>query len=201
MLTLYSFSDNDRSGKVRWVAAELGLAVDEHRVEPGAHRQAPYKELNPLRQIPTAHFRGDTLVESTAICHVVAESFDEPKLWIGRGEPERAKYLYWLAVLGETLEGRLVECAVSRLGILGPEYFALHERSLRFKLSVVTKQLPTTGYLCGERFTIADVLAGYNLRLALQCTLVERASIEPYFGRLVARPGAVTSRIFTSLGA
>ncbi len=144
-------------------------------------------------------FRGRTLLESTAICQTLAEAFDAPKLWIAPGEPRRSDYLFWLSAFGETLEGRLVESAVSRAGILGPEYFALHERALRFKLGAIAKMLPSEGHLCGERFTVADVLAGYSLRLAIGCGLVERALVEPYFGRLVARGAARTSRVFASL--
>ncbi len=198
-ITLYGFGDNDRSGKVRWVAAELGLEVEERRLTPGEHRKSPYADLNPLLQIPTAEFRGETLLESTAICQVLAEAFDEPKLWIGPREPGRKEYLFWLAAFGETLEGRLVESAVSRAGILPPEHFSLHEKPLRFKLRALSKMLPAAGYLCGERFTVADVLAGYSLRLALAVGLVERDAIEPYFGRLVARDAARTARVFTGL--
>lgn len=199
VVTLYSFGDNDRSGKVRWVAAELGLEVDEQRLELGAHRAPPYSALNPLKQVPTALYRGETLVESTAICQTIAESRDTPKLWIGPREPGRTQYLYWLAAFGETVEGRLVESLLSRAGVIGPGYFPLHEKFLRFKLSVLAKQLPAEGYLCGETFTVADVLAGYSLRLAVMCELVERASVEPYLGRLRSRAAAQTSRIFASL--
>jgi glutathione S-transferase len=198
-LVLYGFGDNDRSGKVRWLAAELGVAVEERRVKPGEHAAPPYTELNPFKQVPTAIFRGDVLLESTAICHAVAEAFDEPKLWVGPREPQRGAYLFWLALFGESLEGRLVECAVSRIGLLGPEYFTLHERRLRSKLRVAAARLPREGYLCGAPFTVADILAGYSLRLAVDCGLVERAAFEPYLSRLVARPAAAASRVFASL--
>lgn len=199
-IRLHGFGDVDRSGKVRWVARELGLEVEEAPVRPGEHRKPPYTELNPFAHVPTAVFRGETLRESTAICHTLAEAFDEPKLFVARGEPGRKEYLFWLATFGETLEARLVECAVSRAGILGPEYFALHEQALRFKLGVVAEMLPKEGYLAGTRFSVADVLAGYNLRLALQTGLVTRERVEPYFGRLVARPAAAAARVFASLG-
>lgn len=198
-LVLYSFADVDRSGKVRWLAAELGIDVVEERVGYGAHRAEPYIGLNPLGQIPTVQFRGDVLTESTAICHTLAEAWAEPRLSVTPGAPERRQFLYWLAVFGETLEARLVECSVSRAGILGPEYFALHERGLRRKLAVVAEQLPESGWLCGEAFTLADIVAGYNLRLAVQCDLVSEAALNPYLSRLRARPAARASRIFDSL--
>ena len=193
---VFGFGDSDRSGKVRWVARELGLEIEEAPVAPGDHFKSAYTSKNPYAQIPTAVFRGRTLVESTAICHNLAEAFDEPRLWVGRGEPERETYLHWLAVFGETMEGRLVECAISLFGIIPPEYFALHEKALRRKLAVAASQLPQEGYLCGERFTVADILAGYNLRLAVQCKLIERTAVDPYLGRLVERPAAQESRVF-----
>lgn len=198
-IALWGFGDNDRSGKVRWVARELGLEIEEMPLRFGEHRKPPYTDLNPFAHVPTVRFRGATLTESTAICHTLAEAFDEPRLFVERGEPGRGAYLHWLAVFGEMLEARLVESAVSRAGILGPEYFALHEQTLRQKLGVVAPKLPREGWLCGERFTLADVVAGYSLRLAVQCGLVERGALEPYLGRLVARPAAQQSRVFASL--
>lgn len=198
-IQLYAFGDFDRSCKVRWVGEELGLTIEEMRVRPPAHRQDDYLALNPLGQVPTVRFRDQVLIESTSICHVLAEAYDAPKLWVGRGEPGRDAYLYWLAVFGETCEGRLVECAVSRSGVLGPEYFDLHEKQLRRKLAVLAEQLPSDGYLAGERLTVADVVAGYCLRLAVGTELIERERVEPYLGRLMARPAAKRARAFASL--
>ncbi len=196
-LTLYSFSDADRSGKVRWVAEELGLEIIEQRVEFGAHRRSPYRELNPLGQIPTALFRGETLVESTAICHALAEAVDSPRLSVPPGAPGRGLYLRHLATFGETLEGRLVDCAISRIGLIPAGVFDVHEPHLKRRLPAVAAALPATGYLCGDDFTLADVLAGYSLRLAVQLGLLPAAACQPYLGRLVARPAAQRARTFS----
>jgi hypothetical protein len=136
-LTLYSFSDADRSGKVRWVAEELGLEIIEQGVEFGAHRRPPYTDHNPLGQVPTARFRGQTLIESTAICHSLAEAVEAPRLWIGPGAPGRDLYLRHLAIFGETLEGRLVDCAISRIGLLPPGVFDVHAPHLKRRLPVL----------------------------------------------------------------
>jgi glutathione S-transferase len=197
-IEVLSFGDADRSGKVRWLAEELGLQVTEAPVPFGGHRTPAYRELNPLGVIPTVRFRGQVLTESTSILHTLAEAFDEPKLWVGRGEPERRAYLHALAVYGESMEGPLVEAVVSQFGLLGPEYFALHEKKLRRSLGILARQLPEHGYLAGG-FTLADIVAGYSLRLAIQAGLVERAAVEPYFSRLVERPAAQRARVFASL--
>ena len=198
VIELYGFADVDRSGKVRWAAAELDLAVEERRISPPEHRRPDYLALNPLGQVPTVRFRGEVYIESTAIIQVLADAVDEPRLEIARGEDGRADYLFWMAAFTETMEGRLVECAVSRAGILGPEYFELHEAQLRRKLAVLAERLPNDGYLAG-RFSLADICAGYSLRLAIQCGLLDRAATEPYLSRLIARPAARRSRMFASL--
>lgn len=198
-ITIYGFGDVDRSGKLRWLAHELGLDVREERVGFGEQHKTPYLDLNPLGQIPTAIFRKQTLIESTAACHTIAESFESPKLWVGRGEPERQKYLKWLAIFGETLEGRLVECALSKGGVLDSKYLELHERRLRPKLEVVASMLPKEGFVASDRFTIADIAAGYSLRLAVRLGLVPRGAVEPYLSRLVDRPAATAARFFASL--
>jgi len=200
-IILYGFGDSDRSGKVRWLANELGLEVKDERIEFMHHVKPPYTEMNPLAQVPTVVFRGKTLIESTAICHIMAEAFDEPKLWKGRGDPGREEYLFWLAAFGENVEGRLVESYVAKLGILPKEHYDMHERALRFKLKVLASRLPAEGFLCGEDFTIADILAGYSLRLGIGNGLLDRERCEPYFSRLVARPAAKAARFFDSLDA
>ena len=61
-LILWSFADVDRSGKVRWVANELGYEIEERRVKLGEHMQPPYLDLNPYAQVPTAQLDGETWV-------------------------------------------------------------------------------------------------------------------------------------------
>ena len=71
-ITLYSFGDNDRSGKVRWTAEELGYQVEEMRVELGDQHKPEYLKLNPYAQIPAALIDGQPYYESMAICLALA---------------------------------------------------------------------------------------------------------------------------------
>ncbi len=199
-ITLYGFGDVDRSGKVRWLANELGLEVKEERVKLGEHRKPPYTELNPMKQVPTVVFRGDTLIESTAACQTIAEAFTDPKLWRGPGDEGRREYLFWISACAETLEGRLVEATLSKAGVLDERYFELHERVLRSKLRALVQKLPEEGYLCGD-FTFADIVAGYSFRLAAGIDLAPWADVEAYLRRLAARPAAQKARFFQSIEA
>ena len=198
-ITLYSFADVDRSGKVRWVAHELGLTVDERRLSYPQHLAPPYTDLNPLRQVPTVLRGGKVLLESTAICHLLAESTTDPKLWIGPGEPHRDLYLYWLAASGETLETRMVDCAVSKAGILGPEYLELHSPLVKRKLQTLASQLPPQGWVAGDRFTIADIVTAYAMRLGVETGMLQRDEVDPWMSRAMARPAARASHFFAGL--
>ncbi|MCP4502584.1 MAG: glutathione S-transferase family protein [Deltaproteobacteria bacterium] len=198
-LDLYSFYDGDRSAKVRWTAAELGIDVEEHRIKGGDHLKPPYTDMNPLGQIPSVRFHDEMFVESTAICRSLVDAISEPRLEVDRGEEGRKTFHYWMGVFCENFEGRLVDAALAKLKIVGPEYFDLHQDVLRRKLAVVAKELPREGYLCGERFTLADICAGYSLLLAVQTKLVPIDDVNPYLGRLRERPGAIQARVFTGL--
>ena len=198
-IKLWGFGDNDRSGKVRWTAYELGLDVEEIRVELGRHRKSPYRDLNPYAQIPTVEFRGETLIESTAACQFIAESVGTPNLVVAPGSDNRQQFLFWCSFFTETTEPRLVEAVLGKAGVLPPEYFDLHERLLKFKLRVAAERLPPTGFLCGPEFTLADIFAGYSLRLALRVNLVDRETVMPYLDQLRSRPAAKQSRFFGSM--
>lgn len=200
-ITLYAFGTNDRSAKVRWLAHELGLSIDEQRVVPGENRKPPYTtEINPQAKVPAVRFRGELFTESTAICHLIAEAHPESGLTIAPGEARRADFLFWCALFGESLEGRLVEALLGKVGVLPPEYFALHEKTARYTLKKAAERLPAEGYLCG-RFTVADILAGYSLRTGVQAGLIARAAVEPYLTRLIERPAAARSEGFAGLPA
>ncbi|MCA9567606.1 MAG: hypothetical protein KC656_07175, partial [Myxococcales bacterium] len=121
------------------------------------------------------------------------------RLAVSPGDPERFAYLRWRSVFAETCEARLVDIAVSRNGLIPAEAADLHTGLLGRRIERIASQLPLQGWLCGDRFTMADVVAGYNLRLAVQTGLLERSAVEPYLGRLMARPAARESRIFASL--
>lgn len=197
-LVLYSFGDTDRSGKVRWMAEEIGLPVEERRVAFREHVQPDYLALNPLGSIPTAVIDGEPMGESTAVCELLAELHPSAELAVLPGDPERRRYLWWRAAFAETCETRLVDTAVSRFGLVPEELGTLHTKLLKRRLRSLVELLPAEGFLCG-RFTVADIVAGYNLRLAIQTGMIERGQTEPYLSRLIDRPAARRSRVFASL--
>lgn len=198
-LTLYGFGLSDRSGKVRWLCHELGIAVDEQRIKPGDHRKPPYTDLNPYGMIPTVVWRGETLIESTAICTTIAEQYPDSGLVVAPGEPERATWLQWMATFAETFESRLVEHLLAKVGVLPEVFLATTGPALKHRLPVLLGRLPDAGFLVAGRFTLADIEAAYGLALAINAGLVERAAVDGYLAPLMKRPAAVAAGFFSSL--
>ena len=198
-LTIHSFGNNDRSGKIRWLAYELGLPVKEVIVEMGTDRQPPYRQLNPYAAVPTVQWREQTLIESSAICTYVAEHFPESALIVSPGEAERANYLQWLSVCSNTLETKLVEYYLAGVGLQPAEIQPMTERGLRFKLRVALEQMPSSGFIVAQRFTLADIAFAYCLRLAVNAKLLEFEQVADYLTPLMARAAAKESGFFKSM--
>lgn len=198
-IQIHAFGVNDRSGKVRWLAEELGLDIDEVKVELGAHRQTPYRELNPFAAIPTVVYRGETLIESTAACIYIAEQHPESGLAVFAKEAERYTYLKWTSIFTETLESKLVDYILAKNDLMPKELQPIYEKTLRFKLRIVKEQLPKTGYILGDRFSLADIFAGYSLKIAVLTNLIEWSDIEFYLAPLMERQAANKAHFFDGL--
>jgi glutathione S-transferase len=197
-VTIHSFGNNDRSGKVRWLAHELSLPVQNVSVKLGEHRQFPYRELNPFGVIPAIEWRGETLIESTAICTFIAEQFPESGLIVLPTEEARSEYLQWLSIIADSMETKLVEYYLAGVGLYPPETKPLFEKTLQFKLRILLEKIPQSGFLVANRLTLADITLAYSLRLALSSGLIEYAQVKGYLEPLIARPAAIECEFFKS---
>jgi glutathione S-transferase len=197
-ISLYSFADVDRSGKVRWTASEIGLDVEEERLELGEHAGEAYLELNPYGQVPTADIDGQVFIESTAICLVLAERY--PGIGLIPAEVhQREDFWQNVAVATTTLEQPVVNYALSKWGVVDGRWAELLGKALKPRLVTFAGTMPEEGYLHGA-FTLADIFAGYVLRIGVQSGLLQkRGKLSDYVDRLRRRPAAVEARFFDSL--
>ncbi len=199
-IKLYSFADVDRSGKVRWTACELGYEIEESRLKLGDHHGEEYLALNPYAQVPSAVIDDEAMIESSAICISLAEKRPEAGL-IPADSKQRAKFWQLLHLTSSTLELPTVNYFLASRGIVNGGWRDIVGDEVRGRLESFTAALPGDGYLC-DQFSIADICAGYVLRIAIQAELLPcEGSLAGYMDRLRARPAAVESRIFGSLEA
>ncbi len=197
-IRLYSFADVDRSGKVRWTASEIGLEVEDVRLDMGEHHAEEYLALNPYAQIPTVEFNGQAYIESTAICLVLAER--HPGIGLIPMEADRRE-AFWqtVAVATTTLEMPVVNYALSKWEVIDEQWAELLEKPLKPRIETFARTMPEEGYLLGA-FTLADIFAAYVLRIGIQSGLLQkRGTLSDYVDRLRNRPAAQAARFFDSL--
>ncbi|MFC3079421.1 glutathione S-transferase family protein [Phenylobacterium terrae] len=190
---------------VRMFAAEKGVKLDLVQVDlmRGENRQPPYNEaINPAGTLPTLELDdGRKICEITTICEYLDETQPGASL-IGNTPEERAETRMWtrridLGVVEPMTNGfraaegrRLFE---SRMRLLDAEGAAGLKAMARDKLLWLDAQMGQNQYVCGDRFTLADVL--------LYCFMAfgntvgqpipdEAGWVKSWFERVKARPSA-----------
>lgn len=184
-----------RSFRVLWMLEELGLDY-ELRMWPFPPRVfAPeYLQVNPLGTIPL-YIEGDArMTESSMICHWLATRHDSPKLRVDADEPGHAAYLNFVSYGEATLTFPLaIHLRYTQLEPPERRQAQAAEDYKRFfigRLKLIEPVLEANVWLCGERFTAADISVGYALRLAgtLGLAAAFRPQVRAYLERLEARP-------------
>jgi glutathione S-transferase len=195
-IRIHSFADFDRSGKVRWTALELGLGVEEVRMQPGEHMSDAYRALNPWTMVPTAETGDEVLIESTAICLSLAERHPAGGLI---PQADRAAFWQYVALATTSLETPVVSCVLVKMGIFDARWSELLEPGLRPRLVTLAERLPEKAFLC-DSFTLADIFVAFVLRIAVQAELLPyEGRLAAYLDRLRARPAAQQAHFFDAL--
>lgn len=187
----FTFFTNPMSrGQIaRWALHEV--EADYHTIlVDWADKPDALLEANPMGKVPTLihHHEGDhdhVITETGAICHYLAETHPDCGLLPERHE--KADYYRWLFFAAGPLEQAVIAGAMGwevpegRRGMAG---FG----SLDLTLDTLDKWLSDNDYVCGERFTMADVYVGSQFIWGLRFgTIRERPSFRAYVDRLTAR--------------
>lgn len=174
----------------RWALLEAGAEYQQRLTEWGP----PLPELlalNPMGKVPTlVHHHGGhdhVVTEAAAICHYLAE-MSAPDL-LPRQE-EKADYFRYLFFAAGPMEQAITAQSMGwrpdgpqKEGMAG---FGSFERAV----GTFEKMLNGRDYVCGDRFTMADVYVGAQVDWGLQFnTLPERETFTVYAGRLRQREG------------
>jgi len=190
---------------VRMFAAEKGLALETVEVDlmGGENRRAPYAEtVNPAGQTPALVLDDGTVIaEITVICEYLEERHPTPAL-IGATPEERAETRMWtrridlsicepLANGFRAAEGRRI--FENRMKLVGAEGAAELKAIARDRLLWLDGQMQGREFICGDRFSLADVLLFAFLAFGAQVgqPIPDEASwVKAWFARVQARPSA-----------
>ena len=183
---IFYHNPQSRGRIVRWMLEEIGQPYDTEVIAYDQLKSERYLAVNPMGKIPAIKHRGHIVTECAAICAYLADVF--PEAGLGPREDEKADYYRWFFYAAGP-----VEAAVSNRAA-GWEVPPDKERMFGYGntdrvISVLDELLSLRDYVCGDRFTAADVYLGSQIMFPMQFGMLpERESFVRYRDRLHARP-------------
>lgn len=200
MIELYHCVDT-RSFRALWALEELGLDYRLHVLPfPPRILRPDYLATNPLGTVPLLVDGDVRMTESAAIPQYLATRHGPTPLAVGVDEPDYAPWLDWLHRSEATLT--FPQTIVLRYTRLEPEERRLKQAADDYaqwflsRLRHLTRALGDREWLCGGRFTMADLCVGFALMSARDLGLDHKFSpeISAYWDRLSARPAFIAAK-------
>jgi glutathione S-transferase len=201
MKVLNSFGPNPRM--LRMFLLEKNITIDfiEHDLMAAENRKEAYLRKNPGGQLPALELdNGEVISETVVICDYLEELYPNPAL-IGTTVEERAETRMW----NRRIEQKITENIYA--GFRFAEGLQLFENRMRCMpeaadglkangqdgLAWLDKQMQDKEFICGNRFTIADLVlycctdfssgVGQSIDAKLK-------NVKSWFSRIEARPSA-----------
>lgn len=183
-----------RGLRATWAAEEAGVDIDLRILPfPPRYLAPEYMGINPLGTVPMLVDGETRMTESCAIAHYLATRGGHTDLAIAPGERDYGEYCDYTyhadatITFPQTVYMRFVLFEKDKgLGEAGHAYAKWYWK----RLVKVEERLKGREYLCGDRFTVADICVGYALILSESVGLDEGVpdSLKAYRERLTARP-------------
>lgn len=176
----FFYHPRSRAAITRWMLEECGARYDAIRLGYGSSmKSADYLALNPMGKVP-ALVHGDTVVtEVAATLAYLADLFPDQQLAPAVGSPQRGSYHRWMFFLAGPVEAVMTAHSQGHLAQQTAEQ-AMTAGYGRYDDVVQTLRQAVAGrrYLCGDRFSAADVLMASYLRWG---TLMQQLPALPEF--------------------
>ena len=184
-LTFYT-NPQSRGRIIRWMLEELGRPYETEVIPYDEMKSERYLAIHPLGKVPAIKHRGHIVTECAAICTYLADVF--PEAGLGPRDEEKADYYRWLFYAAGPIEAAVSNQAMG--WVPTPE----RERMFGYgnfdkAIAAIDEMLSLRDYVCGDRFTAADVYVGSQIMFPLQFGMLpERDSFLRYRDRLSERP-------------
>jgi len=195
MLQLHShpFSTYSRRVRIALIEKNIGAELIEVNMAAGAHRQAPYLELNPYGRVPTLVEDGFVLYESTAILGYLEATHPQPPL-VPSGARERALVEMHMKLCD-------IQLARQTGTIIFPKRFLPKERwdeaamaqakkEIEKHLGILERQLQGKQYLVADRYTLAEVCYTPFVDFFPLMEVTPPQAVAAWTKRLLERPSA-----------
>jgi glutathione S-transferase len=185
MITLYHCRAA-RSFRVLWMLEEMGLEYELKMLPfPPRALAKEYLSLNPLGTVPLMVDGETRMTESSGICHYLGTRYGPTPLIVDENEKDYGAFLNWMYFGDATLT--FPQALVLRYGRFEPEerrspqVVTDYAKWFFGRLRAVEQATASVEALAAGRFTAADIVVGYALRLA------EMIGLGADFGPNVAR--------------
>jgi glutathione S-transferase len=142
---------------VRWMLEEVGQPYDQHVLGYDVMHGDAYRAINPMMKVPAIVHRRQTVTECAAIIAYLAEAYPEAEL--APRDDEKAAYYRWLFFAAGPIEQAVTNKANGFEPT--PEKGRMFGYgSYDLAVNTLADHLAANAYVCGDRFTAADVYVG-----------------------------------------
>ena len=183
---IFYTNPQSRGRIVRWMLEEVGASYRAEVVEYGAPMKSPdYLAVNPMGKVPAIRHRGAVVTEAAAICAYLADAFPDAGLAPPAGE--RGPYYRWLFFAAGPVEAATTN---RHLGFEPPadKSAMLGYGTCEAAVDTLEQAVSAGTYLCGERFSAADVYVGSQVGWGMiMGTLEKRSAFSDYWARVSDR--------------
>src|SRR5437762_7774548 len=195
MIILYH-CEGARSFRPLWMLEELKLAYELKMLPfPPRVLAKEYLAINPLGTIPFMIDGETRMTESSALCHYLGTRYGPTDLIVDVKEPAYGAFLNWMYFSDATLT--FPQTLVLRYSQLEPEDRRSPQVATDYakwflgRLRAVEAATAAAQTLVADRFTAADIVIGFALRLAEKIGLAKDfgPNVTAYWQRLQARDG------------
>ena len=186
MADLILYTNPQSRGRIaRWMLEEVGEPYETEIIPYDQMKSERYLAVHPLGKVPALKHKGHVLTECAAICAYLADVF--PERASARATKRRP-----IITAGSSTPPGPVEAAVSNQA-MGWQVPAERERMFGYgnferAVAALDELFSLRDYVCGDRFTAADVYVGSQIMFPMQFGMLpERDSFVRYRDRLQAR--------------
>lgn len=160
-----------------WLMEELGAPYDLQYLDLETEKtEKAYLEINPFGRVPSLQDGALKLFESGAICTYLADRYE--KLIPAVKTHERAIHDQWMYVAVTMIEPHTARLFAADFFYKGePEEPLFREaaiESLEGSLAVLENHFAKNKHLCGNEFTVSDILMTTSLRIASHTDLLSK---------------------------
>jgi glutathione S-transferase len=197
MLRIYGYAASINVRKVLWACAELDLTFErEDWAGPFRPTSDPaFRSLSPVGMVPVIDDNGTIIWESNTIIRYLASSRGRTDL-LPADPGQRARTEMWMDWQASDFNNswRVAFQGLVRKSTDYQDPGAIERSVATFNgmVGIVDAQLAGTGgYICGPRFSLADIPIGLSIHRwrSIPANKPHLANVDCYYERLCERPG------------